>query len=746
MKMILNSVYRQITHHRPMRLYLILVLFFSFANGNKCTVTIRDEKKLLISCSNVTTEEYLSEIFTNVGEMAEVIPIGRLFVVNIEIVDSYLPTVDDWLFHPLAADRFSSIDSVRIFNSSVQNVVVKHLSRFSSIKKLGLGGNNISDFEFLDEIRQLEHLNMDNSKFIKESSFFSYLAGRVKPLQFINLSNCALETFFVTNSAIKRYDLSFNPNLTAIFLQHRRGPVVPLIKLSFNNNDKLKIIPRNIPLIGTGCIALDLSNSHGIFNLSLLSLHHVCVMKELILKNCRISSIDPINFNIRAFIGPPGEFLIQRFDLSHTGLVHISSSMLSSTTFFELDLSHNNLTSLNDSIFNNSTIFWLNLASSNISHISSKVFSDLNYIESLDLSRNRISSLLGIFENSITINSIDLSYNPIEVLHDEDFRKCKDLHSINLSNVFVKIFSGNPFARISSLKSLTLSVDSAINSESIKTSHISELSIVNSTLVKLNGEQFKGFYKLRRLVFKDSIASSIDKLAFQGLFNLKRISMLKQLGPYHVSIFQSLFSLEILDLSKHEIKKLGLELNGLYSLRKLNLSQNAIDSVDVNSFKTMRNLELLSLDHNRISILSIGTFRDLIKLTHLYLNNNQLQQLSPGMFTGLQNLILLDLSRNDLLRIKPHLVIGISLPRLKFLHLQGNQLGNEYAKGDDSARKSEFSVIADHHSLEFIDINENGWQCITLIDVLSSLKKKNISYKPGNVDYLAHNINGVSCT
>ncbi|XP_019768661.1 insulin-like growth factor-binding protein complex acid labile subunit [Dendroctonus ponderosae] len=715
--------------------YLLLFLSLCIAHvAGKCVFTFTETTGAII-CRNITAEDYVAELFASRATIINS-PLDTSAKISIDIADSLLPVIDDWIFLPLD-DQFSSVSCLKIVNSSVSNIVAKNLSKLSMVEVLDLSWNNLLDYKFLNKMRRLRILYLSHSNFTADSYLFAYLQRVQTRFEMIDLSHSNLQEFELSRNSVRNVDLSFNANLSQIRLNFSSFYGALFFNLSGNSGIDIKLAAsRNL-----FCLSIDMSNSSK--SLNSLQGERIYIAQEIRLTNSNLGGLDEDLFKFHSIMSLKCSGRIS-IDLSSSNLSRISPNYFSRHTLNVLNLSFNSLSALTGSVFSKADIFHLDLSHSSIISIESGVF---QYFVAgfLDLSANLIASLDGVFDHVESIKRLDISNNPLETLDGDTFRNCPDLEYLNIANVFLKTLPENPFSTIPALRSLTISLGENMRADLISNIYTTELTLVNSTLGKLSAGQFAGFYKLRKLTFSQSTASEIDELAFQGLFSLKRIINLNQLGQYGIKLFQSLTSLEQLDLSNQDIKKLSTELADLLSLKKLNLSMNSISSLDVDAFGAMKRLEVLSLAHNELSVLNVGVFRQLALMTHLYLNNNQLQQLPAGIFAALDSLILLDLSHNDLLRSKPHLVFGVSMPKLTFLYLQGNQIGHEYGQGDNVLRRNELNLIANHIGLEYVDINANDWRCPTLIDVLLMFRNRNISYHPTSPDYLSTNINGVSC-
>ncbi|MYJ93268.1 MAG: leucine-rich repeat protein, partial [Chloroflexi bacterium] len=121
---------------------------------------------------------------------------------------------------------------------------------------------------------------------------------------------------------------------------------------------------------------------------------------------------------------------------------------------------------------------------------------------------------------------------------------------------------------------------------------------------------------------------------FEGLYNLKKLNLSKhQLHSLPQGIFDDLHSLEELDLSVWA---------GPYS------GEEGLRALPRNVFANLSNLKDLDLEGNRLGTLPDGIFNGLSSLLHLSLYTTSLTELSEDVFDGLSSLQTLKLADNEL--------------------------------------------------------------------------------------------------
>ncbi|XP_030748267.1 chaoptin-like [Sitophilus oryzae] len=703
----------------------------------QCSHTIV-EKNLTIHCNNLSVEEYLDNMFemrVDIGDFLQ----DNSTNISIELDQNNFTHIDEWIYLPWE-ERLENIFTLRITNSSINTV--RSLSKFRFLETLDLSSNNISDYNFLNRMKRLKYLHLGYNNFSDDSFLFDYIRRETTNLTKLDLRHSNITNFTIPYGVVNGYDLSYNINLKMILFENTPPDI--RLNLNLSGNTNLTVIKNKVFDSYYICLSsIDLSNSHNNFS---DILKNVRPSHSISLKNNYLPNLNETTFNLtHIYLDWCISSLGLSIDLSNVSMQNISAGFFNSRQLNYLNLSFNNLTKLEHSFFDNSSVTSLNLSYSNISSIGSNVFKNTN-VKTIDLSRNSIISLDGVINQIFSIKEALLGFNLVKNITKAVFKKCRNLELVDLSSVYTDYVGKNVFATLPSMKYLTVSFKGFLNLPEVLNMHVLNLTIVNSKLDRLNSSSFKGFYKLAQLTFINCSVTGISENAFKGLYSLKYLDFKGLNAPsIDPKIFKPLKALEDLNLSNLNLKKINSDLSELYSLKNLNLSSNSL-VLEQSAFTSLKKLEVLSLANNKLSTIPVGIFWPLEKLTHLYLNNNAFQQLSPGVFSGLGNLTLLDLSHNGLYRTKLHILLSISVGKMEFLYLQNNNLGSEYAHEDSNLRKNEFKMISNHASLKNIDINNNEWQCTTLVDLISNFMSKNISCLPTDPEYKTTNINGIRCT
>jgi Leucine-rich repeat (LRR) protein len=139
-----------------------------------------------------------------------------------------------------------------------------------------------------------------------------------------------------------------------------------------------------------------------------------------------------------------------------------------------------------------------------------------------------------------------------------------------------------------------------------------------------------------------------------------------------VNSFAGLSQLEVLDLSSNSIAILdGYAFIDLANLTVLNLQSNKIAALDNMLFRSLTNLKKLNLRSNQISLLAGGLFDSLTKLEELYMGYNRIQSIDPSIFANVISLKKLFLNANQMQSFG---TFNASLGNLKVLNLASNQI------------------------------------------------------------------------
>ncbi|XP_077430633.1 leucine-rich repeat neuronal protein 1 [Vanacampus margaritifer] len=130
---------------------------------------------------------------------------------------------------------------------------------------------------------------------------------------------------------------------------------------------------------------------------------------------------------------------------------------------------------------------------------------------------------------------------------------------------------------------------------------------------------------------------------------------------------------QVLLLQSNYIARTSEELEQLFNLTELDLSQNNFSNIQDVGLTNMSQLTTLHLEENQITEMPDYCLQDLSNLQELYINHNQINAISANAFSGLHNLLRLHLNSNKLKTISSQWFE--STPNLEILMIGENPIG-----------------------------------------------------------------------
>ncbi|RNA05092.1 hypothetical protein BpHYR1_005646 [Brachionus plicatilis] len=247
----------------------------------------------------------------------------------------------------------------------------------------------------------------------------------------------------------------------------------------------------------------------------------------------------------------------------------------------------------------------------------------------------------------------------IEYNHDSaviDFAKLEKNRLLNLSINYWKNLN---------TRSLDI-IEKFTNCSSINTFYLSIKSV--NTIPCFDFYKSLSGLKELRLNFNGHLNNG----TFKYLINLELL-VLKYIKGIDDNVFNDLNNLKKLEVNYTKISQIyGDTFFPLKNLIELNLDNNQIGTVSDKCFSNLNNLKILNLSKNKIKKITEFFFDGLSKLKHLDLSENLLETLHPNCFGQLQRLELLNLRSNKLRKIDQ--VAVVNQEKLKFLTIQNNHV------------------------------------------------------------------------
>ncbi len=135
-------------------------------------------------------------------------------------------------------------------------------------------------------------------------------------------------------------------------------------------------------------------------------------------------------------------------------------------------------------------------------------------------------------------------------------------------------------------------------------------------------------------------------------------------------------------------------------LHKVELSNDRITHVGVDTFRMLTGLQILDISHNLLVGLPEMVFKGLDVVRQVLLHHNSIEYLAPGMFDDLLSLAKLDLGHNRLKTITQH-YFG-NTPSLTRLDYSYNMLEDIDTKAVDIGVSKLTQVVFSHNQLKYI--------------------------------------------
>lgn len=394
----------------------------------------------------------------------------------------------------------------------------------------------------------------------------------------------------------------------------------------------------------------------------------------------------------------------------------IDISLSNHTSFASITINNKNYPRLKGSLFKNLSIsISLNLQRNEIEIIHQETFSDIMFLNILDLSSNKISSLSEIFtsfKNNIYLNSngvfsslkkIKITSNRLSKINDFFPKQFENLLILELSSNGLEFITNDSLRYLKNLNQIDLNVNSLTSISNIfnNLSNLTDILIEYNQIKIIGNEDLFGLSKLQNLkIGRNKFLKNVSQYSLQSLVNVESIQFGKDSIEYlEKDIFSRTLKLKKLDLQENSILSLdngfliplknltnlslqnnkieslrNMSLFGLVSLIDLNLENNQINKIEDWSFSNLNKLTSLNLCQNNISYLTKATFTGLKSLTNLSLKFNRIsiEKLETSIFENLEKIVYLDLSFN-LIHSIPNNVFG-KLNFLTNLNLNNNFL------------------------------------------------------------------------
>lgn len=366
-------------------------------------------------------------------------------------------------------------------------------------------------------------------------------------------------------------------------------------------------------------------------------------------------------------------------NLNHTGLQLVYKGFIDKSPITCLTLEGNNIIVIPNGTFDNlPNLTYLNLARNNIAAEKLLSFGAHKNLITLILDGNARNDFSGKF----------ISYGKLPNLKNLYLRNNR-LHHLNFSDNFPNLthlyLSGNTGGIERYLQSIPKTlIHLELEKCDIYRFNISSLQNISSLFIGENNFNKLGCCddkymspgdkkSLKVLSVSHCYIRIVQSDAFKGSNNLEKIDLsFNMISDISHTTFISLKFLKILSLSHNLLNKIpnGISLLGL---KKLFLSHNKIETLQVDSLKDFTGLETLSLRGNNIAFIEQEVFAHLKNLSELDLAENRLKKLYKDWAQPFKNFKYLNMNSNQ-----------VSLT--EFLFLKNSSLKNLFLKNNSINR------------------------------------------------------------
>ncbi len=625
----------------------------------------------------------------------------------------------------VTATHLAAITSLSLDNKGITTLQTGDFDGLTSLTRLSLGDNSISDISTLQNLTNLTLLDLSYNPL-----------SDISPLQ--NLTNLTLLDL-TDNSIGDISPLQNLTNLTTLYLSYNPlsdiSPLQNLTNLRYLyliDNSIIDISPlQNLTnltwlLLSYNSI-IDISPLQNLTNLTLLHLPDNSIIDISALQNLtNLTTLDLSDNSISDISALESLTNLGRLNLrgntisDYGPLLRLIAAIEAADRSLDLDITipidpplSERTRQVRDAIV---------AAVPGVSSADDVTAAHLAAIKELDIRESGISSLqAGDFNGLTALTDLDLRNNSLS-----------DISALqNLTNLTYLTLRDNSLSDISALHNLTSLTDLNLGNNT-SLSDISPLeNLTNLTSLYLQDTSISDISPLQNLTnlttlyLDDTSISDISVL--EHLTNLRALNLGNNTSLSDISVLENLTNLRYLSLSDTSLSNISA-LESLTNLTRLNLSGNTISdygplrrliaaieaaggrlnlditipipidpplsertrqvrdaivaavprvsSADDVTGTHLAAITLLNLINKGITTLQTGDFDGLTSLTYLYLNNNRISDISPlEDLTNLRHLYLNNTSISDISPLQ-------NLTNLTWLHLRSNSISDISALED----------------------------------------------------------------
>lgn len=296
------------------------------------------------------------------------------------------------------------------------------------------------------------------------------------------------------------------------------------------------------------------------------------------------------------------------------------------TKLKELHVSHNHIRNIGEKVFYyNKQLVHVDFSYNELHTIKPFTFLYTKKIKYMDLSHNKLKSIPSALSYLHKLEYLDLSYNFLMTIYSTDFYRVNDLRTLKMEGNIIKEVSSTAFIGMTKLESLSLR---------------------NNTIFDII------------LNFTNPQIFAVD-LSMNFLWELDVLQSVRKI-----------------DASHNKLSSIILGPN--VSMQELNLSNNLFK--DTASVRPLKTLKRLYMSGNHLTHVNHRTFYSLTELIELDLSNNLLKHLNLNSIQHMHSLNSISIADNDVSFIRLP-TYETALPRLQIIDVTRNSFSCKYLLG-----------------------------------------------------------------
>ncbi|CAH1642885.1 unnamed protein product [Spodoptera littoralis] len=322
----------------------------------------------------------------------------------------------------------------------------------------------------------------------------------------------------------------------------------------------------------------------------------------------------------------------------------------------------------------------LHLTNGLIADMPPETFQVLKKLKKLDLHGNKLATLKrNQFKGLRDTEVLDLSYNSITKLDGSHIGDLTKLGWCNASHNQIGEIPRGMFARNTVIKVVHLD---------------------NNKIKKLDTNSFRGMRFLRRLYLQDNQISDVGRGTFSAVTRIGTIDLARnKITKIDFQMFQQVKYAEMINMAENNITIIENQaFTDLYQAT-VNISHNALSTIETGAFQNCNNMTLLDFSHNNLEKLNPRAFDENSYAYHLQVSHNKFVDFSQIPIYNMTGIQVLNASYNRIESIPK-----MAFPKLYELHtvdLSHNNLSDIFN-----------AVFQNLFSIRFLNLSYNSMEAI----------------------------------